>query len=485
MAIIVNSADPNATRVLDHYQYGTQLYNGLDCCITVEVWRKRLDHFDANTWMTYLNEKDIQAPALEMQLRGIHIDETAAQSEINTLSNEIATLESYFRELMLAAYGKEVNWRSPDQLKKMLNGLGFSCRGTDRDTLESLRIHFYAEPIVNCILALRDRDKLRSNLANSRRQRTGRWHASFKVAGTTTGRLSSSKDPFGEGWNLQNLNDRTRRVFIAPEGWKLGYVDLEQAESRAVAYLSGDENYIAACESGDLHTIVCRMVWPELAWTGDLKSDKKVAQQIFYRFFTYRDMSKRGGHGTNYYGKAYTMAKHLKVPRPVMEDFQERYLERFPGISEWWYRVMKDLMTDGYLMTPFGRFRRFFGRPDDDSTIRKAIAFEPQSLVCDILNTGLWRLWHNVPEVKILAQVHDAVLFMFPEEGEKEIIPKVTSTLEIPIKVHDRTMVIPAEANTGWNWGHEDDTNPGGIREWSGEDDRKRPKQSDLLDALC
>jgi len=259
---------------------------------------------------------------------------------------------------------------------------------------------------------------------------------------------------------------------------------LEQAESRAVAYISGDENYINACESGDLHTLVCQMVWPELAWANDLSQDKKVAKQIFYRDFSYRDMSKRGGHGTNYYGTPFTMARHLKIPQHVMGDFQERYLERFPGIQQWWYRVMEDLMTEGWLMNPFGRFRRFFGRPDDDSTIRKAIAFEPQSTVSEIINTGLWRLWHDMPEIHVLAQVHDAVLFMYPEAEEEKIIPKATSMLEIPVAIHNRTMTIPAEAKIGWNWGTESEDNPGGLREVSGPDPRKRPAASSQLDKV-
>lgn len=480
MARIIDSADLDRLD-LDEYQ-SYQAYNCLDCCVTVEVWQKRQSHFDANTRMTYLNEKDIQAPALEMQLRGIRMDEVKVSQELSILSSEIRTLEEYFNNLMLVAYGTAINWRSPHQLKKMLNDMGFPCRNTERDTLEELKVHFYAEPIVRAILSLRDRDKLHGVLAKSSRRRDGRFHASFKVAGTVTGRLSSSKDPFGEGHNLQNLNDRTRRCFIPDPGMKLCYIDLEQAESRGVAYLAGDEKYIEACESGDLHTTVAKMVWSELAWTGDPKKDKEIAEQPFYRHFDYRYMAKRGGHGTNYYGKPATMAKHIKVRKDIMEEFQNRYLAEFSGIREWWYRIMRDLAMDGWLMTPFGRFRRFFGRPEDDSTIRKAIAFEPQSLISDILNTGLWRIWHW-NRVQILAQVHDAVLFQYPEDEEESIIPKAAELLQIPVVIGSRTMTIPSEPKVGWNWGSYDDSdNPAGIRKYEGRDDRTRPEPSTVTD---
>lgn len=482
MATIIDSAELDSLQ-LDDYQWH-QSYNCLDCCVTVEVWQARQDHFDDNTRMTYLNEKDMQAPCLEMQLRGIRLDEVKVSTEIATLWSEIRILEEYFAELMQAVYGRFVNWRSPQQVKEMLNAMGWTCRKTDRPTLEALRAHFYAEPIILAILGLRDRDKLHGVLAKTNRRRTGRFHAAFKVPGTSTGRLSSAKDPFNEGHNLQNLNDRTRRCFIPDDGMKFAYIDLEQAESRAVAYLSGDENYIHACESGDLHTSVSEMVWPELAWTDDPKKNKAIAEEIFYRFFTYRDMAKRGGHATNYYGKAFTVAKHLNVQKQIIEAFQERYLEKFSGIPEWWYRVMKDLMTQGWLMTPFGRFRRFFGRPDDDATIRKAIAFEPQSLVGDIENTGMWRVWRWM-EVQMLAQVHDAILFQFPEEQESEIITTAVRHIEIPIAVGSRTMTIPCEPKTGWNWGAYDESdNPAGLKKWTGRDDRTRPEPSAIVDTM-
>ena len=481
MALIVNSAE--GFEGLDSYQ-SLQFYNALDCCVTVEVWQKRQSHFTSDTLRTYLNEKDIQAPTLEMQLRGIRMDELRTWEECQLLLGEIKQLEAYFSDLSLAAYGKHVNWKSPQQLKSMLNGLGFTCRDTERDTLEKLKAHFWAEPIVLTILALRDKTKLYDVLAKSKRNRDHRFHAAFKVPGTTTGRLSSAKDPFGEGHNLQNINERPRRCFIPDLGMKFCYIDLEQAESRGVAYLSGDEAYIQACESGDLHTAVAKMVWPELEWTGDLSQDKKIAEQPFYRHFTYRYMAKRGGHGTNYYGKPPTMSRHLKISTHLMEEFQERYFGQFPGIRQWQFSVMQRLQQEGTITTPFGRFRRFFGRPTDDATVRKAIAHEPQSLISDVLNTGLWRIWKYMPEVQVLAQVHDAVLFQYPEELEDDILPRAIQLIQIPISIGPRTMIIPSEAKIGWNWGDFDEhSNFAGLKKWSGNDDRTRPEPTTILDA--
>ena len=187
-----------------------------------------------------------------------------------------------------------------------------------------------------------------------------------------------SKNAFGGGTNNQNLTDEMREMFIPDEGKKLAYADLEQAESKAVARLSGDEAYIKACDSGDLHTFVSRMIWPGLGWDMNLKHDKEIAEQQFYRHFSYRDMSKRGGHLTNYKGKPATMSHHLKITLDLATRFQNSYFQAFPGIPEWHGRVARDLATHSKMTTKLGFMRWFFGRLQDEATIREAVAFEPQ-----------------------------------------------------------------------------------------------------------
>lgn len=98
---------------------------------------------------------------------------------------------------------------------------------------------------------------------------------------------------------------------------KLCYIDLEQAESRAVgAYCFttlGEDSYLTATECGDLHTLVCSMCWTDLPWPEEFNLDavrkygtlppdlisaaKKVAKQPAYRDKSYRDLAKVLGHG--------------------------------------------------------------------------------------------------------------------------------------------------------------------------------------------
>lgn len=465
-----------------------QIYNGLDCCITIEV----LDALhDLAVPQVYNFTRALQAPVLDMMQRGFLVDSYERQKGIETLTAEIERLTALLNRFAYAVWDKPLKANSPKMLQDFFYGhmkipeIWTSKKGErklslDREALEKLDNYFHARPFVATILALRDAVKQLSVL-RTEIDFDGRMRTSYNVAGTETGRFSSSTNAFGTGTNLQNITSSLRKMFIADPGYKICGIDLEQAESREVGWLSGticgDWSYLDACYSGDLHTLVARTAWPELDWPGDPKGDRRVADSPFYRHLTYRDMAKKLGHGSNYRGQPFTMARHAKLPVAVTEQFQRRYFERFPGIPKWHRWVAQQLQTTHRLVTPFGRERTFFGRANDDSTLREAIAFSPQSATADRLNLVLWRVWHYMPHIQLLAQVHDALYFQYPEHlDEVEIITQALSLFEIELESDGHKLIVPGEAKVGWNWGnHDSSSNPDGLAKWKGKkDERKR-----------
>lgn len=488
MKIIRTAAMTPNMRAADIFQ----IYNGLDCCLTFEIW-ERLSEMTAKkpaVRNTYSFERAMQAPALEMMERGWLIDKGARDKAKAKLKTEKARLLFVVNEMARAVWDKGLNANSPAQLKEFFYGVlklpeqyavtnGVRRVSTNRDALENLSVYFYSRPIINTILALRETAKKLSVLETNI-SADGRIRTSYNVAGTETGRWSSSSASDGSGTNLQNITPELRDMFIADPGWKLCYLDLEQAESRVVGLLvfrdCADPTYLDACESGDLHTTVSKLVWPALSWGGNVAADKMVAEHPFYRHFSYRDMAKRGGHGTNYYGTPRTMARHLKVEEAVMVSFQNAYFKAFPGIRTWHQAVAMKLARDSAMITLLGRPRTFFGRSNDDSTLREAIAFEPQSVVGDLLNLGLWRLWRYEPRIQILGQVHDAVVFQYPDNPatETSILNSALSLTAIPITSSGRTLIIPSECKVGWNWANASPSNLNGLVKWKGTPDERR-----------
>jgi hypothetical protein len=378
----------------------------------------------------------------------------------------------------------------------------------DRDALEKLQkkatdpdtAYFWAQPFISCCLALADCTKalgfLRCQLED------GYFRASFGAV-TETGRLNSKENAQGFGSNFQNVTPDLRVIFTSPDGWKSATPDYEQIESRNVGAicftLFGATDYLDACECGDLHTLVCSMIWPDLPWPSEfnfnyvkkygkfpkelIKPAKKIASEKFYRHFSRRDLSKRGGHGSNYLGKPPHMAKMLHVEKELMEHYQSAYFEIFPEIPQWHQWTIEQVQTKQELTTIFGRTRRFFGRPSDDATIREAVAFCPQSMAADYTNAALIKLqrailYEGLP-IKLFLQKHDEIGFRFKEADQEVAINRACGIMEQSITLtapdgKTRKWAVPVEALTGWNLGHASKTNPDGLIEWTGSDPRVR-----------
>lgn len=508
MAEIINTADLTPYGLDD--SRSLWVYNGLDCCLTKEIMEAIYPQVQAdhNVNLTYDFLRATQAPAMEMQLRGIHVDENERRIKVLFYRNQIERIKFLLNWLTKEALGWALDkrgWRmnpfSPQKMNfffyKMLKlpevkiWDGTKSRVTvNRDALESFLDYPDAEPFARMVMAARDIGKKLSFLHTGMDQ-DGRMRVSFKVAGTETLRWSSSKNCYRRGTNNQNVTDEMRRIFVADEGMKFAYCDLSSAESYAMGYAAQDQAYIDAIGTGDVHTAVAKMVWPELDWTDDPAHNKKVAKVPFYRHHSYRDMAKKLGHGCNYVGTAYTMAKETKIPIKVVENFMNIYFGLFPKLRAYHHWIAQELQTTGTIITPLGVRRRFLGRRDDPATLREAVAFVPQSSVATILNLGMWKVW-QADIIALMSQLHDAILIQYPEEQEDEILPQVLDLMRIPVTIHGQEMCIPIDAKVGWNWEEQERAeehgldNPDGLAKWSGNDTRTRqiPFKTPIMDLV-
>lgn len=469
-----------------HSELAHQVYCGLDTCVTLEV-HQELHRLFNQTPAIYSFERALQGPYLEIMQRGFAVDQLARADAQRNLTARISALTSTLNEFSTAFWHKPLNPRSPPQLKDFfykymkLPEVWISQKGerklsTNRETLEKLEVYLHARPIIACILAIRDLSK-QLELFDTEIDADGRFRTSYNIAGTETGRPSSSSNAFGTGGNAQNIAPTLRYVFVADPGYKICVIDLEQVEARDVGWfcgvLFGDWSFLNACESGDLHTNNSRLVWRDKKWTGHAAQDRKIADQQFYREFSFRDMAKRGGHLSNYLGSAWMMARALKIPQAVAEEFQARYcrgrsefkdkhgtlhpeiVPAYPCIPRYWQWVAQELQLTNKLVTPFGRERHFFGRPGDDATVREAVAFLPQSTTADRMNLGLWRVWKHMPQAQLLAQTYDSITFQYKEaDSADQIISEALSRIRVELsEPGGRRYVVPGEAKIGWNWG--------------------------------
>src|SRR5215467_7756321 len=305
-----------------------QIYCGMDNALTHESLSAEYELFDSNTnprpqaRHIYNFERALQAPYMDIMLRGFAVDVEARWRAVQDLTTRIARIDANLQRMAEAVWGQKLIPRSNKNLRDFFFGAmkfpeiitskkGVKKVSLDRTALEKLYdSYLFARPFVSHILAIRDLSK-QLEVMETEVDTDFRFRSSYNIAGTESGRPSSSESSLGTGGNGQNIAPGLRHVFIADPGHKLFVIDFEQSEARDVGFiigcLFGDWSYLDACESGDLHTNNAKLVWPELPWTGDAAEDRQIANRIFYREFSFRDMSKRGGHLSNYMGTAYTM----------------------------------------------------------------------------------------------------------------------------------------------------------------------------------
>lgn len=491
MKIIRSSeAESISMSTFEHDQY----YNGLDCAVTLEAFEEMFPDLDNHTAATYRFSKDLQGPALEMRLRGVLVDQARKAQVVDEMFDKLDTLERNLDRIVLDGVGMiNFNWRSNSDLKEVFYGKlkipEIKSKGrvsVDVNALDKLQAYIIARPIVKHILAMRELGK-RISVLKTPLDPDGRMRTSYNIAGTSTGRFSSSFSEFGTGGNLQNIEESLRSIFISDPGMKFAKFDAKSGESFIVGAIEwnlfNDGTYLDACATGDPHTAVARICWPNLGWTGDLKRDKDIAEQPYYRHYSYRFMCKKLGHGSNYGGQPFTLAQQSHLPISVVQQFQPKYFTAFPAHQRWQEHVAENLRRDGYLVTLTGRKRWFMGRRTDQATLREAIAYDPQGSLADIVNRAMLNIWHARDAV-LMMHDHDALTVQYPEEREDDVIPKILQSLRVPIRLEQgHTLLIPYDAKVGWNKGdYNSTTNPQGLKDWNGHDSRQREKRLGILD---
>ncbi|KKL05870.1 hypothetical protein LCGC14_2601710, partial [marine sediment metagenome] len=234
-------------------------YCGIDVSLTLQNFYILRAWVRENDDLEKLYTK-VLIPASEMlyhvERAGIHVD-----------LKHLEKIERFYRIKTNAAHwyveriiGRPINLNSPAQVAKLLfDDMKLKPRRRkDRSTAKEVLEKLPQTRIIKAIRRYRKAAKAYSTYVVGIQKAVdtdGRVHATFKIHGTRTGRLSSA------GPNLQNIPRESllRGMFVARPGYKLIEVDLNQAELRSLACLSNDKALI------DIYTSTNRSIHDELA----------------------------------------------------------------------------------------------------------------------------------------------------------------------------------------------------------------------------
>ena len=382
----------------------------------------------------------------------LDVDGLLAYGEELRASAELAKAETWKHA------GREFNSASPKQLAEILFvelGLPITKRtktgpSTDASVLEDLAAE---HPLPAAILRYRSVTKLLSTYVDAIvplvDPETGRIHTSFSQTVAATGRLSS-RDP-----NLQNIPIRTadgrriRESFVAAEGCALVSADYSQIELRVLAHLCGGTGGFARAfaQGQDVHRITAAEVF-------GVASEEVTSEQ--------RSAAKAVNFGLVYGQTDFGLSRSLRISRTDAKEYIERYKEKFPEIDRFMEETVAEAKATRYVRTITGRRRPVADLGSNNYNARMAarrvaINTPVQGTAADIIKLAMLRvdrrLARDFPDVRLILQVHDELVFEVPLPQVDRLTAAVVQEMQsaYPLSV---PLVVDTGCGRTWEEAH-------------------------------
>lgn len=491
-------------------------YNALDTWATVNVWIEELLQLPDWARRNYVLEFPLVYPCLLAEMTGVIRDQDRlleSRREVDALAEKEIT------SLRACTGIPDLNPNSPPQIMKVFRALGCAdLPGTKEIFMKKAMFrHPLNAHILGKVIKARGHRKIGGTYLRTdddakktgihageggSKEFHGFWLYTQNPHGTDTARLASGEHHFWCGANIQNVPVKAgpvvKRTVRAPDGFYIAECDLEQAESRDTAHITGDEKMIANVSgTQDFHSLNASAFFG-ISYV-DLYDDTKKKTKNK----KVRDISKRTNHGANYNMGAGVLvdtmgleaiweAKKLlglpfndplEIAQYLLDQFHKTYPKlrgpKTPFSEDTYYAwvareiaINQRLVSRAFHHTEYnlrtydqvkyieqGDWTRYcFGNPTKNKTDLNAYAAHcPQSLNARTLNEAFMKVFYEIAlhnmDFRLHAQIHDSILFSY-KQGRDDIPPRVQACMEIPVTVKDisgkyRTFTVPAALKLG------------------------------------
>ena len=404
--------------------------------------------------LTLFNEVEMPlVPVLvEIERNGFLLD----VDRLHALGKELEREMDRTMETIAGLAGGEFNINSPKQLAAVLfEKLGLkplrktkTGYSTDEETLTQLAAqHELPTHILNC----RSISKLKSTYVDALPllvdPQTRRLHTSLNQTVAATGRLSSTEP------NLQNIpvkgdyGLRIREAFIAPQGHELLCADYSQIEPRILAHLSQDPRLLAVfSNSEDIHMATAVEIF-SLPASQITKDMRRAAKTVVF--------------GIVYGISPFGLSQNIGVPQAEAKKYIETFFERFPAVRALMDRNIAEGRAKGYTTTILGRRRPIPELQSGDPVQRSfgermAVNSPIQGSAADLIKVAMINV-HNtmqqeLPNVRMILQVHDELIFEVPEQELEAAKQLVRDEMEGVGKQLGLSVPLKVDVGVGKNW---------------------------------
>lgn len=418
-------------------------YAGIDGSGTYQAFKvlRRLVAKDPDLEKLYTQ---VLIPASEclarVETHGLYIDQESLRTTGEELENKIADLHNAMENVA----HKSFNPNSPSQVAEILYDQLGHKRLKGNSTAEGVIAKLPEDDFIRLLKQYRKTHKLHSTYVKNvwsllENEPNSRVHPNFLIHGTRTGRLAC-RHP-----NLQNIprGPIIRGMYKAPEGKVLIEVDLNQAELRCLALLSGDKFLT------EIYTDSARSLHHE------------VAVDFFGADYTHEQKmrAKAVNFGIVYGREAFSIAYEFDIPVREAQRYIDQWLNRASGAAAFIKKCRDAPLRGETLITPFGRKKRHQLVSGDNlrDLQNESSNFFHQSIASDItLMAGVGSQAHlESLGAHIVIMVHDSLIIECPEDP-KVVDEVVRYTIEVMEGVAPKwgltEIPFKAEAKVGKAW---------------------------------
>lgn len=458
-------------------------YAALDTSKTYRMFFPLREEVNKDPKLKSLYEK-ILIPAIPFLCRteryGILVDLNKVEQNAKEHLEELDRISDKIQPYAEKYLGKRINLGSPAQLKELLYDkmqLGPKGTSTDEDALIQIQRRFN-HPIANHILDYREVSKRYGTYIKAMPpliHHDGRIRTTYLLHGTATGRLAS-RNP-----NILNIprGPMVRSQFVARPGYIFVEVDLNQAELRSLALMSGDPVLLDIYTKNEIsiHDVTTKAFYGSKK---DIANDPGIRESVRLQLHAppsmppdqlYKEAKMRGkavNFGIVYGRTSFSLAREFDISNAEAQRWIDTWFATYPGAAEFINRCRMTPLRKQTITTVFGRKKRHgVINPEKLQAIQNESAnFPHQSTASDIMllasievEPRLIENWDAHP----WNEVYDAIYFEI-EADDAKVAAAVSYVQEVITRVPKdwglTKVPFLGDAKIGYNWGEMQDYNP-------------------------
>ena len=327
--------------------------------------------------------------------------------------------------------GEGVNWRSPQQVKKVFSAIGIELSTTKFEVISAIE-----DPVAKMLTQYREAEKRIGTYGKNWEEyvKNGRIYPQWGQCFTVTGRMSSNSP------NFQNLprSKQYRECIEASPGRKLVIADYSMIEVRIAAKLADEKRLIEAFhKKQDVHKLTASIILNKHI-DEITKDERQIGKSCVFALIYGAGAERLRQYAQSQFSIAISLEEAT--------IYRNKFFEAFPGIRRWHKKQSNEPVTTRSLS---GRWR--IGVENYSEKLNSP----DQSTGADGLKLALALLWERrieCPASYPVIAAHDEIVIETTEKEAEKAKSWLIKAMKDGIEYMLHPIPVEVEATIAQNW---------------------------------